>query len=148
MANAVVSKQAKQKVKLSLQNVAKDDMVRDSVINSKKRELDNINKSAPKLAHGQEAMFKELLIADWTDTYADTLAYSFNSVSKLLINKLKSFNFYTRPAEVIKQVYLLLNVCITHGKLHLFDYHMKRMEASKLPLLQNTLIWQMSCLTL
>lgn len=138
MAKSQIAKKAKEIVKKSLQNTIRDELVRDSVNNSKRREITNITKATPKLVRGQELTFKELMIADWTDSFADTLSYSFNFNSRILISKLNSFNFYTKSSEVIKNIYLLLNICITHGKMHLLDYNMKRMESSKLPLLQNS----------
>lgn len=132
------AKQAKEKLKKGIKITAKDELVRDSVIKSKKRQIENINKNGPQINRAQEAMFRELMIGDWTGNYADTLSYSFNTVSKILIGKIRSFNFYTRSSEAIKYIYLLLNICITHDKMHLFNHHVKVMEKSKLVLLKNS----------
>lgn len=125
------TKKTKAKVKQSLQYTMHDPDVRSSVNNKKMKDLETLNKEKMYIPKSQEAMFKELMIADWTGSFADTLTYSFNLVSKYLVKKLLSFNIFTNQSEVLKNIFLFMNICITHDKLHLFCYYLKITQKSK-----------------
>lgn len=144
------AKKAKSKAKTNLKKVRNDSDVRDSVIKKKQKDLESLVKDSQKIPKYQEIMFRELMIADWTGSYANTLSYSFDKVSKILMKKLCCFNSYTNRSEVVKNLYLFMNICITFDKLHLFDFYLKLTEKSSLSLLQNSLsllTFYSTCLT-
>lgn len=109
--------------KTNLKNLLKvmgsDEFVRDSVLKTKHKEMQKLSEGNRTIANKSLKMINQMSRADWTGNEMGKTAYSFYKSYVLLTNKLKTFNGFTKCIEVLKYFSLLMNICITYGKLYL-----------------------------